>query len=96
LKYGTENGMVSRIAGFFRRNEMDPDCMEVRESSSDLIDDYLDESVSTRLNEHLVRCGPCHSFIQSLKATVGLLRATPQQKAPTGFADRLKKKIDES
>ena len=88
--------MVSRIVGFFRRNEMDPDCMEVRESSSDIIDDDLDESVSSRLNEHLLRCGPCHSFIQSLKATVNLLRATPQQKAPTGFAERLKKKMDES
>ena len=88
--------MVSRIARMFRRNEMDPDCVEVRESSSDLIDDDLEQSVSTRLNAHLLRCGPCHSFVRSLRATVGLLRATPREKAPTGFAERLKRKIDES
>ncbi len=71
-------------------------CTEARESSSDLIDEDLDESVFVRLNEHLARCGPCQSFIQSLKATVGLFRATPQKKVSTDFAERLKRKIDES
>ncbi len=88
--------MVSRIIGFFMRNEMDPDCMEVRESSSDLIDDELDETVSSRINDHLGRCGPCRSFIQSMRATIGLLRSTPQEKAPPDFAERLKRRINES
>lgn len=87
--------MVSRITGFFRRNSMDPDCMELRESSSDLIDEDLEEADAVRLNEHMVRCGPCHSFIQSMKATIALLRATPTEKAPQGFAERLKRRIDE-
>ena len=88
--------MVSRIAGIFRRNRMDPDCLEVRDSSSDLIDEDLDESVAARIADHLSRCGPCNSFIRSMKATVGLLRATPRQKAPPDFAKRLKQRIDES
>ena len=50
-----------------------------------LIDDDLHESVFVRLYEHLVRCGSCHSFIQSLKATVGLFRAAPQKKGTGGL-----------
>lgn len=88
--------MVSRIAGIFRRNRMDPDCLEVRDSSSDFIDDDLNESVAKRIADHLSRCGPCQSFIQSMKATIGLLRATPREKAPPDFAERLKQRIDES
>ncbi|MDA0770456.1 MAG: hypothetical protein BZY79_04250 [SAR202 cluster bacterium Casp-Chloro-G4] len=87
--------MVSRIAGFFRRNDMDPDCTEARESSSDFLDEDLDESMASRISEHLGRCGPCNSFIQTMKATVALLRATPQEKAPPNFAERLKKRIEE-
>ena len=88
--------MVSRIAGIFRRNDLDPECREVRDSSSDFIDNDLDESMASKISEHIGRCGPCHSFIQTLKATVGLLRSTPQEKAPPDFAERLKKRIDES
>ena len=87
--------MVSRIAGLFKRNDMDPECAEVRESSSDFIDEDLDETVSNRISDHLSRCGPCNSFIQTLKATVNLLRSTPQVKAPKDFAERLKKRIEE-
>ncbi len=87
--------MVSRIARLFRRDDTDPDCLEVRESSSDFIDGELDESVAAKITGHLGWCGPCNSFIQTLKATVALLRATPRESAPPGFADRLKKKIDE-
>lgn len=87
--------MVSRIVGIFRRNDVDPDCKEVRESSSDFIDGELDESVASKISEHLARCGPCTTFIQTLRATVGLLRSTPKEKAPPDFAERLKKRIEE-
>lgn len=87
--------MVSRIFNFFRQSDMDPDCVDVRESSSDLIDGDLDESLVARINEHLGGCGPCRSFIQTMRATVGLLRSIPVQKAPPDFAEKLKKRIDE-
>ncbi len=81
--------MVSRLAGLFRRRRIAPECREVRDSSSDFIDGELADGVNGRYKSHLERCGPCHAFVNTLRATVNLLRATPKQKAPDDFRRRI-------
>lgn len=87
--------MVSRLTGIFRRRDMDPDCKEVREVSSDFLDEELDQASASQVTEHIKGCPPCNSFINTLKATIGLLRATPKQNAPADFKERLKQTIRE-
>ena len=81
--------MVSRLAGLFRRRRIAPECREVREGSSDFIDGELDDSVTDRFKSHLERCRPCNAFVNTLRATVNLLRTTPKHKAPDGFRRRI-------
>ncbi|MCH7653455.1 MAG: zf-HC2 domain-containing protein [Chloroflexi bacterium] len=81
--------MVSRIVGMFKRHRMDDDCLEVRERSSDLVDGDIDESIERRIRGHLARCGPCNAFINTLRATVAMLRSTPRKEPSEGFQARV-------
>ena len=87
--------MVSRLIGIFRRRDIDPDCEEVRELSSDYLDDDLEQASANQVTEHIKGCPPCNSFINTLKATIGLLRGTPRQDPPADFKERLKQNIRE-
>ena len=82
--------MVSRFLGLFSRNDADTDCQEVRDLSSDYIDDELDRASRGRVSEHIGRCGPCNAFINTLRATINMLRSTPRHDAPEGFPDRVR------
>ena len=82
--------MVSRFLKLFSRMGGDADCREVRDLSSDYIDDELDETSRGRVGEHIGRCGPCNAFINTLRATIDMLRSTPRHDAPEGFPDRVR------
>ena len=71
--------MVSRLTGIFKRRN---DCHEVRSLSSDYIDGELDHATEDRVKSHLEWCAPCRAFINTLRATVDLLRATPRREVP--------------
>ena len=73
--------MISRILGIFTRPS-DIDCEHVQDLSSDYIDGELDHKHDDRLKAHLEWCAPCLAFINTLRATVGLLGSTPEEKAP--------------
>jgi len=73
----------------FRRKQ-DPDCQEVHDLSSDFIDEEMDDTSATQIRSHLDKCPPCRAFVNSLKATVKLLRATPKNEAPPGFRQRVR------
>ncbi len=85
--------MVSRFLGMFRRHRLDDDCREVRERSSDLVDGDIDEPSERRIRGHLGRCGPCNAFMNTLRATVGLLRSTPREEPSEGFRARVLENI---
>ena len=85
--------MVSRFLGMFRRNKMDDDCSEVRERSSDLVDGDIEGPTERRIRGHLARCGPCNAFMNTLRATVGLLRSTPREEPSEGFRARVLENI---
>ena len=83
--------MISRLVRLFSRRELD--CNEVREASSDFIDDELSSAESSRIRSHLERCGPCTAFVNSLKTTIGMLRSTATSGAPSGFRQRVYERI---
>ncbi len=90
--------MISRFFGIFKRNDgaedcSDPDCIEVRELSSEYIDGELHEAADTKITKHVGWCKPCSSFVSTLRATVGLLRAAPKRKAPSDFRQRIRENI---
>lgn len=85
--------MVSRITGIFKRKGHDVDCQDVRELSSDYIDGDLDDARVSQVSRHLGWCGPCNAFVNTLRATVELLRATPKREPPDGFRDRIREKL---
>ena len=87
--------MVSRIVGMLKRHRMDDDCLEVRERSSDFIDGDIDEPSAQRIRGHIGRCGPCNTFMKTLRATVNLLRSTPSEEPSEGFRARVLKNIRE-
>ena len=75
------------------RRDPDPDCEHVREMSSDFIDDDLDEEANQMVVAHLEWCPPCTAFINTLRATVGLLRSTPREAPPVDFKERVRDTI---
>ena len=85
--------MVSRIIGMFRRKGDDLDCKDVKELSSDYIDEELEGAKASQMDRHLGWCAPCNAFVRTLRATVELLRATPKQDAPDGFRDRIRENL---
>ena len=85
--------MVSRFIGMIKGRGMDDDCKEIREQSSDFIDGDVDEPTERRIKGHLGRCGPCNSFINTLRATVSLLRSTSKNEPSEGFRARVLENI---
>ena len=82
--------MVSRISRLFRREGPEIGCEHVRDLSSDFIDDDMDEAERNRVMEHLEKCGLCLAFINTLRATVGLLGSTNTPEPPPTLQDRIR------
>ena len=85
--------MVSRFFGMFKRHGLDDDCREVRDRSSDLVDGEIDEPSERRIRANIGRCGPCNAFLNTLRATVGLLRSSPKKEPSEGFRARVLENI---
>ena len=83
--------MISRLVRFFRRRELD--CGEVRAASSDFLDDELSSGESSRIRSHLERCPACTAFIETLRATIDMLRSTAGPGAPAGFRERVHERL---
>ena len=85
--------MVSRIFRMFNRKGPEIECGHVRDLSSDFIDDELDEDERDRMRKHLQWCGLCMAFINTLRATVGLLRSTDTSEPPSALKDRIRSSL---
>ena len=88
--------MVSRLIGMFSRRKMGSECAEVRNLSSDLIDGELDQATAQRVKSHLDWCAPCAAFVNTLRATVRLLKASPKRQAPSGLRQRIRENLRKS
>ena len=85
--------MAPRLFGLFKRHDPELDCEQVQEMSSDFIDDELDGKAKQKVVAHLEWCAPCTAFINTLRATVGLLRSTPREAPPVDFKERVRDSI---
>jgi len=85
--------MFRRLMMMLMRRDPDPDCEQVQEMSSDFIDDELDGKAKQKIVAHLEWCAPCTAFINTLRATVGLLRSTPREAPPVDFKERVRDSI---
>ena len=83
--------MISRLVRLFRGRELD--CGEVRAAASEFIDGDLSTKESSRIRSHLERCGPCTAFVETLRATIEMLRSTASSGAPPGFRERVQERI---
>ena len=81
--------MISRISKLFGRDR-EVDCVEVRGTASDYIDGDLVPDAQEKVRAHLEWCGPCHSFVNTLRATIALLRSSERHAAPPSLVERLK------
>ena len=80
-----------RFFNLFKRRELD--CQEVRDVSSDFIDGDVSDRMKSRIARHLAQCGPCSAFVNTMKATVDLLRSVPDTEPPAGFKQRVRDRL---
>lgn len=74
---------------------MKPECEEIRESLSPLVDGELSDGRRKAVSAHLLTCDECSEAVGRLVAAKGLVqRAHPQSEAPAGFMNRLQERID--
>ena len=72
--------MLNLFRKIFHRGDMN--CMEVRQLSSDYIEEELPPAKQSSVRAHLNRCGPCKAFVDTLAATIGTLARLPRMPAP--------------
>ena len=85
--------VLSRLFSIFGRGEAD--CPEVRAASSDYIDADIGERQRARIDSHLEKCPLCRAFINTMRATVNLLKSALASEPPEGFRQRVKERIAE-
>ena len=84
--------MISCISRLFNR-EPQNEHMEVQGLASDYIDGELVQEQADKVRGHLDWCGPCLAFINTLRATIGLLGSSQQQEAPPSLIKRLRETL---
>ncbi len=88
--------MISRILRILRRAPgLPPPCHEARMLSSDYLDGELEPSLRQKIRAHLAECPACAAFVNTLKATIDILRAAAPRPAPAGYKSRLLQRIRE-
>ena len=88
--------MISRMLRILRRAPgLPPPCHEARMLSSDYLDGELEPSLRQKIRAHLAECPACAAFVNTLKATIDLLRAASPQPIPHGYKSRILQRIRE-
>jgi predicted anti-sigma-YlaC factor YlaD len=63
-------------------------CIEVVELVSDYLEGALDPETERRVAEHLDLCPPCVTYVEQVRATVGMLGRLPDEAlAPHAVAE---------
>ena len=83
-----------RFFNLFKRKEAD--CPEVRSASSDFLDGDMGRRERARIAFHLERCDLCRAFVNTLRATVDLLRSAPVPEPPEGLRQRIRDSLRDS
>jgi predicted anti-sigma-YlaC factor YlaD len=71
------------------------DCEEVRKLSSDYLDEDLAPPKQSAIRAHLINCGPCRDFVDTLATTIGILSRFPKVSTPPTFHDSVMERINQ-
>ena len=83
--------MIGLLNKLFHRDDVD--CKEVRNLSSDYLDEDLAPPKRSAIRDHLSNCGPCRAFVDTLATTIGILSRFPKVSAPRNFHDSVMDRI---
>ncbi len=75
--------MFGLFRNLIRRGEID--CKEVRELSSDYLEEDLPPAKRSAIQSHLSKCGPCQAFVDTLASTISILASLPRISAPASL-----------
>ena len=88
--------MISRMLRILRRApRLPPPCHEARMLSSDYLDGELEPSLRQKIRAHLAECPACAAFVNTLKATIDILRGAAPRPIPHGYKSRILQRIRE-
>ena len=87
-------GIIGRVRRLFGRGELD--CKEIRDLSSEYLDDSLPSSIGNRFRAHIDDCHNCNAFVATLRATVLTLRDLPRHSASPALRERIQRGLEES
>ena len=85
-------GISKRVHKIFWRKEIN--CPEVRDMSSDFLEDGLPPSSQTKIQAHLRVCPSCTAFIRSLASTITLLGKLPKLKPPPSLKRNIGERVE--
>ncbi len=69
-------------------------CQEVRELSSDYLDERLAPSEVLLLENHLRTCSGCYQQVDALRTTISLLGSLDEIQTSPDFLDQVQRKIE--
>ena len=69
-------------------------CQELKEQLSGFIDGDLEDAVCQEIQRHLEDCDDCRIMVDTLKKTIVLYRASPEETVPPDVHARLFKVLD--
>jgi predicted anti-sigma-YlaC factor YlaD len=75
--------VLGLFKNLIRRGEID--CKQVRELSSDYLDEDLPPVKRSAIQGHLSKCGPCQAFVDTLASTISILASLPRVSAPASL-----------
>jgi len=70
-----------------------PDHTLIRAKLSEYLDGPIDAGLRSRIDRHLAACADCTAYLETLRATVGVLENLPVPKAPSA---RIARVLEES
>ena len=91
LQYAGVFTVIGLLNRMFHWGEVD--CNEVRQRSSDYLEEDLPTPKLSAIREHLNKCGPCRTFVDTLASTIGLLSRFPKVSPPSNFKENLMERI---
>lgn len=69
-------------------------CLEVWREISNYIDEIVDPELRSRIEEHLKVCEHCTAIYEGTRNVVRLIADGVAYDLPSGFSDRLRRRID--
>ena len=71
------------------------DCNDIKDLSSDYVDECLSPTLGDRFRHHLEGCEKCNAFVSTLRATILTLRDLPRRPVPPDLKERVRRRLQQ-